>query len=545
MDWIQLPVLRPWFNIKQEQVDNDEVEAAANEAHPDLKSIADKSKKSNCKPKSHKETQNKKDRLLISYTNCEFDVDKLKGGNLPFLCPLKGNANKSHHEKSPSIAHIQQQIDQCSQTDSGDLGEKSRKMLKTIAIVAREISGPDYHVTTRLFGSVASGLATKYSDLDISLAIKPRHAYAMEIHLDSFIGELKRKLKKCGCSKILAITHARVPVLKFEHRSLQISGDICLNSVLGVYKTQLTSTYVDIDCRVKPFLIILKKWQKRRNVADASFGLLNTYTLSMMALARLIELGVVPPIQQICCLKKSHESSSKCPLLKSAYKDKREPLKDEKASSTSRICLNCGKELQSITIDKSEVYMYNLAKPQAPAAYAGKLNHYNDKKASWISSTGNNDDNKINYWDSPCKMGVRELLIDFFYHYSTTYKPFKDVISVRLGTTNASRKHTTAMFDSNIFKQRNGEPLANLNQPPFVIEDPIETHINCANILSGVAFGYRSEFFKAYTHLLNNDWDGFMEEWHLGTANYKHMDWTFYSILCELSRSVKRSTSSK
>ncbi|KAJ1919338.1 hypothetical protein H4219_002026 [Mycoemilia scoparia] len=262
----------------------------------------------------------------------------------------------------------------------------------------------------------------------------------------------------------------------------------------------------------------------------------------MMALARLIELGVVPPIQQICCLKKPGGNGNKRPPSKSADKDEREPLKDEKASSTLRVCLNCGRELQSRIIDESEVYMYYPAKPQASTAHAGKSKHCSVKKTSQINSTGNGD-SKNNGWASPCKMGVRELLIDFFYHYSTTYKPFKDVISVRLGTTSASREHTTAMFNSSIFNPIHGEALANQHlQPPFVVEDPIETHINCARILSSVAFGYRSEFFKAYTHLLHNDWDGFMEEWRgsdIEECNYKHMDWAFYSILCELSKSAK------
>ena len=61
--------------------------------------------------------------------------------------------------------------------------------------------------------------------------------------------------------------------------------------------------YSQLDQRVRPLVLALKKWAKNNNINEARLQTLSSYTLSLM-LIHYLQCGVSPPV--LPCLQKSH-----------------------------------------------------------------------------------------------------------------------------------------------------------------------------------------------------------------------------------------------
>ena len=105
--------------------------------------------------------------------------------------------------------------------------------------------------------------------------------------------------------KIYTISKAKVPICKFYDPELfvffhlldyqkidsliesgknsHLSCDINVNNTMALRNTRLIRTYVDIDPRVRPLVMIIKYWAKRRALNDAAKGgTLSSYCWVMM-----------------------------------------------------------------------------------------------------------------------------------------------------------------------------------------------------------------------------------------------------------------------
>jgi DNA polymerase sigma len=109
------------------------------------------------------------------------------------------------------------------------------------------------------------------------------------MHLNDFMGSVVL------CAQ--ALTHARVPIVKFTDPVTRISCDICVNNMLAVVNSKLLHDYSQVDPRLRQLAFLVKHWAKCRQVNETYRGTLSSYAYVFLPIS-------------LCCLIFS--SSSKC-----------------------------------------------------------------------------------------------------------------------------------------------------------------------------------------------------------------------------------------
>ena len=150
-----------------------------------------------------------------------------------------------------------------------------------------------------LFGSSSNGFAFRHSDLDISLTFRDVQTSA-NLDCISLIEELSERIKRMvGMRNVVAITSAKVPIVKLFHHQCQIEADISLYNVLGKFhliclnssispttpareNTRLLSLYADLDPRCRTLGYMVKLFAKICDIGDASRGSLSSYAYILM-----------------------------------------------------------------------------------------------------------------------------------------------------------------------------------------------------------------------------------------------------------------------
>lgn len=185
----------------------------------------------------------------------------------------------------------------------GDL-EVRQQVLDTIQRAVRRAWGNGISVFA--FGSTANGLGTAHDDLDICIVTEQFGAAAQGPWVNMFA--LAKILKFCGFSEVVPIAHARVPIVKLKYRTRfghEIAADVNVNNNVALWNTRLLRTYCLLDPRVRPFLMAVKLWSKRRGVNGSSEGWFSSYSFVLMGLAFLVMRDVVP------CLQKAEDARIK------------------------------------------------------------------------------------------------------------------------------------------------------------------------------------------------------------------------------------------
>lgn len=81
-----------------------------------------------------------------------------------------------------------------------------------------------------------------------------------------------------GMRKVYCVAGAKVPIVKLWDPELYFNGrltsrnlsvDININNPLSLKNTLMVKTYVAIDPRVRPLIMVIKHWTKRRELNDA------------------------------------------------------------------------------------------------------------------------------------------------------------------------------------------------------------------------------------------------------------------------------------
>jgi len=101
---------------------------------------------------------------------------------------------------------------------------------------------------------------------------------------------------------VSAIISARVPILTLESVSAAIDHgsvdiDICIDNGLAINNTALLKCYVDIDPRVRPLIMLVKLWAKRRLIKDASNSTLSSYCYAILVIFYLQRKSILPCLQ--------------------------------------------------------------------------------------------------------------------------------------------------------------------------------------------------------------------------------------------------------
>ncbi|KNC97761.1 uncharacterized protein SPPG_06761 [Spizellomyces punctatus DAOM BR117] len=144
-----------------------------------------------------------------------------------------------------------------------------------------DIEWPDKNITVHLFGSSTNGLGTLSSDVDICLTTPwdDRINGVANMHV------LAAALQKHGMEGVNTVAKAKVPICKFYDPEYHVNCDINVNNTIALRNTRLIKTYVDIDPRVKPLMLVIKHWTRQRALNDAAKGgTLSTYCWTMMVL---------------------------------------------------------------------------------------------------------------------------------------------------------------------------------------------------------------------------------------------------------------------
>lgn len=100
-----------------------------------------------------------------------------------------------------------------------------------------------------LFGSSKNGFGFRNSDIDICMTLE--NHVKEEVDFVEVITNLAKLLKKHNdCCNVLAITTAKVPIVKFYLRSCKREADISLYNTLALENTKMLATYAQLDDRV-------------------------------------------------------------------------------------------------------------------------------------------------------------------------------------------------------------------------------------------------------------------------------------------------------
>ncbi|KAK2968543.1 hypothetical protein RJ640_009388 [Escallonia rubra] len=155
--------------------------------------------------------------------------------------------------------------------------------------------------TVEPYGSFVSNLFTRWGDLDISIEIANGSYISIpgKKQKQSLLRDVQRALSRNGrCHKLLLVANARVPVLKFQSKWLNLSCDVSINNLIGQMKSKMLFWINEIDGR---FRDMVKEWAKAHDINDSTSGTLNSYSLSFLIIFHLQTCvpAILPPLKEI------------------------------------------------------------------------------------------------------------------------------------------------------------------------------------------------------------------------------------------------------
>ncbi|XP_077548761.1 terminal uridylyltransferase 4-like [Haemaphysalis longicornis] len=152
-----------------------------------------------------------------------------------------------------------------------------------------------------LYGSSCNGFGLTRCDLDICLTFNSSKD-GKDISHVRMIKYLARKFHRHPeLDEVIAITNAKVPIVKFFHVPSGLEVDISLYNRLAQQNTRLLKTYSSIDNRVRELGYTIKRFAKTCDICDASRGSLSSYAYILMTLYYLQQRKppVIPVLQEL------------------------------------------------------------------------------------------------------------------------------------------------------------------------------------------------------------------------------------------------------
>lgn len=151
-----------------------------------------------------------------------------------------------------------------------------------------------------LVGSSLNGFGTRSSDADLCLVIKdePMNQKTEARHILSLLQ--KHFYTRLGYIERPQLIRAKVPIVKFRDKVSGVEFDLNVNNVVGIRNTFLLRTYAHIENRVRPLVLVVKRWAGHHGINDASRGTLSSYSLVLMVLHYLQTLPepILPSLQK-------------------------------------------------------------------------------------------------------------------------------------------------------------------------------------------------------------------------------------------------------
>ncbi|XP_047446772.1 poly(A) RNA polymerase GLD2 [Mugil cephalus] len=147
-----------------------------------------------------------------------------------------------------------------------------------------------------LTGSSMNGLGCRSSDADLCLVIKGNK----RPDPISTLFHLQRLFRSLSYVDRTQLIRAKVPILRFRQKGSDLEFDLNINNTVGIRNTFLLKSYAHADLRIRPMILVVKKWARHNQINDASKGTLSSYTLVLMVLHYLQTLHepVLPSLQR-------------------------------------------------------------------------------------------------------------------------------------------------------------------------------------------------------------------------------------------------------
>ncbi|XP_038212392.1 poly(A) RNA polymerase, mitochondrial isoform X2 [Zerene cesonia] len=142
-----------------------------------------------------------------------------------------------------------------------------------------------------VFGSVVTGLALKNSDLDLLCHLRPWFNQPRAVYVIQ-----ARKILKSYSTRfrnVLAITKAKVPIVKFYHIPTQRRCDLSFSGPLAAHNSQLLEYYMLSDERVLQLALIVKYWSKIHHFTGEN--LMPNYCLTLLVVFYLQQKNILCP----------------------------------------------------------------------------------------------------------------------------------------------------------------------------------------------------------------------------------------------------------
>jgi hypothetical protein len=171
--------------------------------------------------------------------------------------------------------------------------------------------------TCEIYGSSLASLATRSSDVDVSIVMPGLSAnrnrfrngeidkVAWEKLRKSAVYDVKRELEKARFLEVTAIPFARIPVVKSVdpnagnpwHARGFMSCDICFFNDVAVRNSHLLREYATFHGKARELMMLVKLWIKAKKIGNAQFGTPSSYCWMNMVVFYLQFVGVVPNLQ--------------------------------------------------------------------------------------------------------------------------------------------------------------------------------------------------------------------------------------------------------
>ncbi|EER00886.1 conserved hypothetical protein [Perkinsus marinus ATCC 50983] len=207
-------------------------------------------------------------------------------------------------------------------------------ILGSILSVAR--SNLDIEATIETFGSAASRLSEKSSDIDATIicrfaALKKRFGAAGDekslcsaavMGLGKAISKFEKEAPGVGLRVVQVIPSAKVPIVVLSwigpNGNVQIV-DVSINNQLPLHNTALLRNYVEMDKRVQILALCVKRWAKLCGISDAKQGNLSSYSWTLLCIyfLQVRSKGAILPSLQAMAAKRRQGEQVKhysCPI---------------------------------------------------------------------------------------------------------------------------------------------------------------------------------------------------------------------------------------
>ena len=189
-----------------------------------------------------------------------------------------------------------------------------------LAEAQKASSTPRHHLTCvqnlRIvpFGSFVMGTSGCDSDLDVTLE---GDIADPDISVTGRLSEAKRDFKIALLTEIhnllvrgkylypwkgtRLIRDARVAISRFRENFHGTPCDLSIGNTIGIFKSRLLATVLDIDPRLRGLVVIVKRWAKAHGFDDSSNGCFNSHCLLLLVLtfAQTRSPPLLPPLKEI------------------------------------------------------------------------------------------------------------------------------------------------------------------------------------------------------------------------------------------------------